>query len=127
MEKQKPFTEFLGYLIKRAGTTPGKLSRLTEKIFGPSQAVPKATIVNWRVGRVGRPHWEYLVKLAVALRVTEAEVNKLLDLTESPSISKLVDQTQDHTLRDYLSDWDNRVIGEWANNQKGFSVEPQPI
>lgn len=68
--------------------TPGLVSRFS--------GVPKTTIVNWLEGRVARPrHWQDLVKVADALRLSEEQTNALLAAAGQPSIAMLRVQARD--------------------------------
>lgn len=84
--------------------TPGLLSRLS--------GVPKTTIVNWLIGRVTRPrHWQDLVMVAGALRLSEAEVNLLLDAAGHQPIAALLAQAKDEGER--------RLLGVWQPGEAG--------
>ncbi len=84
--------------------TPGLLSRLS--------GVPKTTIVNWLIGRVTRPrHWQDLVMVAGALRLSEAEVDELLDVAGHPPIAVLLTRTSDPAERQLLGPWQRSETG----------------
>jgi predicted ATPase len=62
--------------------TPGLLAKLA--------GLPKSTIINWLDGRVARPRrWEDLLRVADALRLSEAESNELLEAAGHPPLADL--------------------------------------
>ena len=76
------FATVLERFVGRSAYTPGQLSNLA--------ALPKTTIVNWLNGRVQRPRdWQGVAALAVALRLSEAEVDELMAAAGQPTIREL--------------------------------------
>ena len=62
--------------------TPGLLGKLS--------GLPRATIVNWLEGRVTKPrHWQDLMAVADALRLSDLEIDALLEAAEYPPLSTL--------------------------------------
>lgn len=65
----------------RYTATPGLLAKLA--------VLPKATIINWLSGVVARPRrWHDLIRVADALRLSEAETNELLTTAEWPPLAE---------------------------------------
>lgn len=88
------FSETLRQLVDASGYTPGQLAQLAN--------LPKTTIVNWLNGRVIRPrHGDPLLQLGRALRLTSAEMDRLLTAAQHPSLHEFISQLDDtirHTL-----------------------------
>ncbi|MBC8075048.1 MAG: tetratricopeptide repeat protein, partial [Chloroflexales bacterium] len=78
--------------------TPGLVSRLS--------GVPKATIVNWLDGRVTRPrHWQDLVKVANALRLSEAAASDVLQAAGHLPVAALAAQANTQADQALLAPW----------------------
>lgn len=78
--------------------SPGLLSRLS--------GVPKNTLINWLNGRVTRPrHWRDLLLVADALRLSEAEADRLLGAAGYPPVATLAARIADPAERKLLSSW----------------------
>ena len=96
------FTDVLNSFVYRSAYTPGQLASLS--------SVPKTTIVNWLRGRVQRPRgWRGIVALAVAMRLTEAEANRLLQAAQQPSIQELRTLATGEEVRGMLAFWQTAV------------------
>lgn len=90
MKQAKRFDELLTEFIDRDGRTPGQLSRKSAELWGELHQVPKATIVRWLNGEVKKPReWQDLLKLAIVLRLTRAEVDELLNVGRHYSFAQL--------------------------------------
>lgn len=82
--------------------TPGLVSRLS--------GVPKTTIVNWLTGRVARPrHWQDLVLVASALRLSGAELDQLLDAAGHPPMQPLLASLTAPAERQLFEPWQHTV------------------
>jgi predicted ATPase len=78
------FSAVLHDLMRRPNytATPGLLSKLS--------GLPRATIINWLEGRVSKPrHWQDLMKVADALRLSDPEIEALLEAADHPPLSVL--------------------------------------
>lgn len=78
------FSAVLGDLLRRPNytATPGLLSKLS--------GLSRATIINWLEGRVSKPrHWQDLMKVADALRLTDPEIEALLEAADHPPLATL--------------------------------------
>jgi non-specific serine/threonine protein kinase len=92
--------------------TPGLLSRLS--------GVPKATIVNWLIGRVARPRrWQDLVLVASALRLNEAEVDLLLGVAGHPPTATLRGQIEDPA--------EHKLLQTWFRDDTGLPIATRPV
>lgn len=101
----------LRQLMDRSGAyTPGLLSRLA--------LVPKTTIVNWMQGRVDRPRaWQDIVRVAEALRLSEADTTRLLQSAGHRSVAELLLGSVDP--RDRL------LLAPWAGSLRPVTVHTQ--
>lgn len=100
------FSQVLNEYIEREDRTTNWLGRQTRKLFdGEGVAVP--TIKRWKRGLVKKPRaWQDIIKLAVALRLTQQEVDRLLVAAGHASISQLA-ETVEETDAQLLSYWDS--------------------
>lgn len=87
--------------MQRAAQTAGRLAKLT--------GLPKPTLESWRKGAVKKPRAVGdIFKVAVALRLTQAETNRLLAAADYPPLSQQLAQaqaTQDDDALDALAFW----------------------
>lgn len=68
--------------------------------------VPKRTIINWLDGTVKRPrHWQSVVRVAAALRLSQAQTDELLVAAELPELQSLVVQANDPEDQSILDSW----------------------
>jgi hypothetical protein len=68
--------------------------------------VPKRTIINWLDGTVKRPrHWQSVVRVAAALRLSQTQTDELLIAAELPDLASLVAQTNDPEDHSLLDSW----------------------
>src|SRR5919108_4766085 len=83
------FADVLHQLMRRPrlSYTPGLVSKLS--------GVPKATIVNWLDGQVKKPrHWQDLVRVADALRLSAADTTRLLQAAGHQPIEALIAEAE---------------------------------
>lgn len=101
MVQREHFGDVFAAYMKKVGQTDGRLAELT--------GVPKPTIVSWREGRVRHPR-NILDVLSVAegLRLTQAELDKLLWAAGYKGIGGLLDLAEhkkDQELLEKLAKW----------------------
>ncbi|KAA3656807.1 MAG: tetratricopeptide repeat protein [Chloroflexi bacterium] len=98
MHDPDQFTNVLQTFVNRSAYTPGQLASLS--------SVPKTTIVNWLNGRVQRPrHYDGILAIAVALRLTSAELNQLLTAAQHPTLQELRSLSIRAAEREKLAYW----------------------
>ncbi|MEM2111478.1 MAG: tetratricopeptide repeat protein [Candidatus Bathyarchaeia archaeon] len=125
------FGDVLHSYMQREMVTADELSTRTKRTFGEYEGVPKSTIVHWIKRHVASPRdWLPIVKLAVALSLTESEANELLRPAKFPSVLELADQAATTTLRidhatdirirNYLMDWNKLVPRGVTQNLSTF-------
>jgi tetratricopeptide (TPR) repeat protein len=79
---QESFAEVLGRYVQRSYYSIGQVAALS--------GLPKNTIANWLGGIVLRPQqWQGIVKVAVALKLTEVEASELLSASGHPPVVEL--------------------------------------
>jgi transcriptional regulator with XRE-family HTH domain len=75
--------DLLKQYIGRANTKPDRLAK--------SSGVPKSTIVRWLRGETAKPRtWDGVVRIAIALSLSELETTKLLHSVGYPSVAELM-------------------------------------
>lgn len=116
------FADVLEKFIKRDGRRTRQISRASG--FGGHFPVPHVTINRWMRGYVKKPRaWQELVKLAVALRLTESEADELLLSASHPPIAEL-QETVGESDRELLSQWDKKEIVLVTDRTAPFQVPP---
>lgn len=79
---QPSFAELLGQFLHRAQSSANRVAKLS--------GVPKQTISNWLLGRVIEPYyWQPILKVALALHLSESEINQLLKSAGHPALDEL--------------------------------------
>lgn len=74
--------ELLGQHLHRTHTSVNRLAKLS--------GIPQRTIANWLNGDILKPRrWQDLVRVAVALHLSEAETTALLKAARHPALSQL--------------------------------------
>lgn len=87
--------QVLGEYLQRDLRSTHELSLLTAKPPSVPPKVPQRTIANWLSGHSRRPrHWRDLLKIAIVLRLTETEANRLLQAGGHEIIPALVQLPQ---------------------------------
>lgn len=77
--------ELLGTHLTRTHTSVNRLTKLS--------GIPQRTISNWLNGQIRKPHqWQALVKVALALHLSEPETDALLQSAGHPPLSNLRNQ-----------------------------------
>jgi tetratricopeptide (TPR) repeat protein len=83
-----PLADLLGKHLQRTHTSVNRLAILS--------GVPQRTIANWLGGYVHKPHqWQPVVKVAVALHLTDEEANELLRSAGHASLPELHSATRE--------------------------------
>ena len=81
-------------------------SRLSMADLSVQTDIPQRTLANWKEGRVRKPrHWQDILKLAAALRCSEAEADELLTSATHPTIAKLWDTVTEDEDKSLLASW----------------------
>ena len=102
MDDSVEFSVCFEQLLILTGYSPDKLAELS--------GVPRATIINWRKGRVKKPRsWHDLVKVGASMRLREAEMSALLHSVGYPSVSDLLARTEDSQEQKLLEPWAGEV------------------
>ncbi|GAB4577798.1 MAG: hypothetical protein Fur0022_05300 [Anaerolineales bacterium] len=77
-----PLADLLGKHLQRAHTNVNRLAKLS--------GVPQRTVSNWLNGYIHKPHqWQALVKVALALHLSEPETDALLQSAGHPPLADL--------------------------------------
>jgi predicted ATPase/transcriptional regulator with XRE-family HTH domain len=68
--------------------------------------LPRATVHRWLDGKVVSPYyWDHLLRLAVAMRLTRAQTNRLLAAAGMPPLHRLAERVTSDEHRDLLAHW----------------------
>lgn len=123
---RQPFYEVLDELIKKVGQTPGRLAELTCTVDPrtgdriEASGLSRKTIESWREGTVKRPReWRDLLRLAQAMRLTKAEVNRLLTAARHATVDALWDDATSHNDGSALA-----LLATWRQEQTPPAVAP---
>lgn len=89
--------------------------RVTAGLLGRMSGVSKATVVNWRDGRVARPRrWQDVVRVADALRLGTVDTDRLLRAAGQPTLAQLAGAAHGN---------DARLLAAWTGPQPVFDDE----
>lgn len=123
MRNEKNFANVLEKFIKRDGRRTRQISRASG--FDEHHDVPHVTINRWLRGHVKKPRaWQELLKLAIALRLTESEADELLTSACHPLIAQLQKIASSESDRKLLSHWDKKEIEPVTDRTPPFQVPP---
>ncbi len=120
LEYVSSLSAVLGRAMRRPNytATPGLVSKLS--------GVPRATIINWLEGRVAKPrHWQDLMSVADALRLSEAETNAILESAGHPPVAALFEGARTDADRSMLERWE-RTSGEPKPGSRRRTQAPLP-
>lgn len=108
MRDEKNFYEVLEKFIEQDGRRVRQISRASG--FDGHFPVPHVTINRWKRGHVKKPRdWQELVKLAIALNLTESEADELLMSACHRPIAELQEIADCDSDRKLLSHWDKKA------------------
>lgn len=104
------WSELLGQYMTNAQMSADRLAKETK--------IPKQTIISWRKGNVGKPRdWQDLVKIALALQLSEDKASLFLQAAGHVAISSL--------LAGNLIERDRVLLDYWATEIEARPPEPE--
>jgi len=114
------FVDVLLDFVARDGRRARQLAKASAGRFGSHQELSHVTISRWLRGEVKRPRaWQDLVKLAIVLRLSESEADKLLISASHRPIVRLREMAS--------RAWDRKLLSHWDKRERQADQAPPPF